>query len=87
MPSSAIITMRVEAELRRRLERLAKAQRRSKSFVAAEALRDYVDVHEWQIAETRKALAEAERGDFAREDQVQRVMGRFGARGRKSRGR
>lgn len=87
MPSDAVITMRVEAELRRRLERLAKAQRRSKSFVAAEALRDYVDVHEWQIGETRKALAEAERGEFASEGQARRVLDKLGARGRRRRGR
>jgi predicted transcriptional regulator len=86
MPSSSIITMRVEAELRRRLERLAKAQRRSKSFVAAEALRDYVDVHEWQVEETRKALAEAERGDFASDGQVRRVIDKY-TRGRARRGR
>jgi len=86
MPSSSIITMRVEAELRRRLERLAKAQRRSKSFVAAEALRDYVDVHEWQLEETRRALAEAERGDFASAGQVRRMLDKYG-RGRRRRDR
>ena len=65
MATTPVVTVRLEPELRERLDRLAKAQRRSRSFMATEAIREYVQVNEWQIEETQKALAEADRGEFA----------------------
>ncbi|PYT80133.1 MAG: hypothetical protein DMG40_13465 [Acidobacteria bacterium] len=46
--------LRLEPDLRKRLDGLAKAQRRSWSFIAAEAIREYVVVNEWQIEEIGK---------------------------------
>ena len=65
MATIPVVTVRLEPELRERLDRLAKAQRRSRSYVATEAIREYLKVNEWQILETRKALAEADRDEFA----------------------
>ena len=47
MATTPVVTVRLEPELRERLDRLAKAQRRSRSFVATEAIREYVKVNEW----------------------------------------
>lgn len=44
---------------------LAEATQRSKSFLAAEAIRSYVEINEWQIGEIQAALVEANAGDFA----------------------
>ena len=74
MATVPVVTLRLEPELRKRLDRLAKAQRRSRSYVATEAIREYVKVNEWQISETRKALAEADRGEFASPEDVRRVL-------------
>ena len=38
---------------------------RTKSYVAAEAIRAYMDLNEWQIGEIKAALKEADAGDFA----------------------
>lgn len=73
---NTIMTLRLEAELRKRLDTLAKAQRRSRSFVAAEAIREYVAVNEWQMEEIKKGLEEADRGNFASDEQVRRVVGK-----------
>jgi predicted transcriptional regulator len=62
---STTITVRLEDEVRDRLDRLAEATRRSKSFLAAEAIRAFVETNEWQIREVRAALREADAGDFA----------------------
>jgi predicted transcriptional regulator len=70
---SDVITIRVDRKTRDRLEKLAKAMDRSKSYVAAEAIRSYVDLNEWQIGEIKAALKEAEAGDFAREEEVEAV--------------
>lgn len=80
MSENRVMTLRLDPELRRRLDGLAKAQRRSRSFIAAEAIREYVEVNEWQIEEIKKALAEADRGEFASDEQVQRMMNKWTGR-------
>lgn len=78
----AVITLRLDSELRKKLDHLARAQRRSRSFVAAEAIREYVAVNAWQIEEIKKGLDEADRGDFATEDQVRRTLKKWTGRSR-----
>ncbi len=85
MSASAVMTLRLEPELRKRIDRLAKAQRRSRSFVAAEAIREYVAMNEWQIEEIKKGLAKADRGEFAGEEQVRRVISKWTGRKRAKR--
>lgn len=82
MPENKVMTLRLEPDLRKRLDGLAKAQRRSRSFIAAEAIREYVQVNEWQIEEIKKGLAEAHRGEFANDAQVRRTMNKWTGRKR-----
>jgi predicted transcriptional regulator len=65
------MTIRLDDEVKARLEKLAGATQRSKSFLAAEAIRSFVETNEWQIGEIRKALKEADSGDFASDADVQ----------------
>jgi len=67
---STTMTIRIEDEVKDRLDRLAESTQRSKSFLAAEAIREYVETNEWQIAEIRKALTEANGGDFASDKEL-----------------
>ena len=85
MATTPVVTVRLEPGLRERLDRLAMAQRRSRSFVATEAIREYVKANEWQIAETRKALGEAERGEFASPSEVRRVLKKWDERSARAR--
>jgi RHH-type rel operon transcriptional repressor/antitoxin RelB len=55
---------------------------RSRSFVAAQALQEYVTVNEWQIAEIKKAIAAADRGEFASDKQVEQALKRWTRRAR-----
>jgi len=57
--------------VRHGLADLAEATKRSRSFLAAEALRQYGALNEWQIEEIKKGLREAELGDFASDKEVQ----------------
>lgn len=87
MAESSVMTLRLEPELRKRLDGLAKAQHRSRSFLAAEAIREYVTVNEWQVEEIQKGLAEADRGEFASEAEVRRLKEKWTGRRRTRRGR
>jgi predicted transcriptional regulator len=79
MAQSSTMTVRLDRDIKTRLEQLARATQRSKSFLAAEAIRDYVELNEWQIAEIESAIQEAERGDFASDSEVADVFRRRGA--------
>lgn len=74
---STTMTVRLEDDIKDRLERLAESTQRSKSFLAAEAIREFVELNEWQIAETRAALAEADAGDFVSEQDVEAVAAKW----------
>jgi RHH-type rel operon transcriptional repressor/antitoxin RelB len=69
MPSTTF-TVRVETAVKKRLENLAKSTGRSRSFLAAEALSEYLDVNEWQVAGVKKAMVSLDRGEGATHEQV-----------------
>ena len=79
---STVLTLRLEPQVTRQLERLAKATRRSRAFLAAEAIREYLAINEWQIEEIGKALEEADRGEFASDKEVQKTMKKWTRRAR-----
>lgn len=74
---STTMTIRLEPELKQRLDQLAEATHRSKSFLATQALRDYVELNEWQIQEIKAAIKEADDGDFASDAAVNRTLGKW----------
>jgi len=86
-PYKCAIALRLEPEIQRHLDQVAKAWGRNWAFVATAAVRDYVAVNEWQIKEIRKALEEAEREDFAKEQQVRRTVRKWRGRKRANRDR
>lgn len=77
MAESTTISIRLEADVKARLDQLADATNRSKSFLAAEAIRAFVDLNEWQIGEIQTALQEADAGDFAKPSEVKKVLGKW----------
>jgi RHH-type transcriptional regulator, rel operon repressor / antitoxin RelB len=79
---SDVVTIRVDRKTKTRLEKLAKAMERTKSYVAAEAIRSYVELNEWQITEIGAAVKEADAADFASEKEVQAVMKKWRRRAR-----
>ncbi len=67
----------MKRKVKARLERLAKARDRTKSYLAAEAIRTYLDLNEWQNQEIKAALKEADAGDFASDEEVAAVVGKW----------
>jgi len=82
MAGSSVLTLRLDPKLKKELDLLSRATSRSRSFVAAEAIREYVALNNWQIEETSKAILEADRGDFAADKDVQRTMKKWTRRAR-----
>jgi RHH-type transcriptional regulator, rel operon repressor / antitoxin RelB len=81
---SATFTVRVDAAAKKRLERLAKSTGRSRSFLAAEAIKEYLDVNEWQVAGIKQAIASLDRGEGVSHEQVKDWITSWGSRGEQS---
>ncbi len=71
------MTVRLEDDVKNRLDQLAQATQRSKSYLAAEAIRDFVENNEWQIREIQTALQEADAGDFANDEDLAALRGKW----------
>ena len=67
---SSTFTVRVDADAKKRLERLAKNTGRSRSFLAAEAINEYLDVNEWQVDGIKRAIVSLDRGKGIPHDRV-----------------
>ncbi|MDP1644230.1 MAG: ribbon-helix-helix domain-containing protein [Thiobacillus sp.] len=63
--ATAVLTLRIPEEIKAKLDKLAQAIHRSKSFLAEEAITRYIDLEAWQIGEIEQAIQEADHGDFA----------------------
>ncbi len=72
--ATATLTLRVPVEVRNQLDKLAEATHRSKSYLAGEAIRQYLDLEAWQIGEIQQAIKEADAGDFASDDEVNAIL-------------
>jgi RHH-type transcriptional regulator, rel operon repressor / antitoxin RelB len=78
--SSTTFTVRVDADAKERLERLAKSTGRSRSFLAAEAINQYLEVNEWQVAGIKQAIASLDRGGGVAHEQVKDWVKSWGSR-------
>lgn len=63
--ATSVLTVRIPEEIKAKLDKLAQATHRSKSFLAEEAIARYIDLEAWQIGEIEQAIQEADQGDFA----------------------
>jgi predicted transcriptional regulator len=70
-------TVRVPDETANKLDKLAEKMSRSRAYVAAQAIEDFVAREAWQLAEIEAGLAEADRGEFATDADLARVVGKY----------
>ena len=71
------LTIKISEDTALRLDRLAERLDRPADRTAADAIADFVDREEWQLAEIEAGLREAENGDFASDDTVSAVARRY----------
>jgi RHH-type rel operon transcriptional repressor/antitoxin RelB len=56
------LSVRIDRDTKTQLEALAKRSRRSKSFLAAEAIAAYVEAESWQLDEIHAGLQDLDKG-------------------------
>lgn len=74
MPTTTL-SIRVDDDQKERLEALAESTGRSRSFLAAEAIREYLDANEWQVAGVRASIRSIEQDGSVAHDRVKAWVG------------
>lgn len=74
---SSVLTLRLNNDTKDKLDKLANATQRTKSFLAAEAINRYLEIEAWQIAEIEQAMIEADQEDFASDAQVNALASKY----------
>jgi RHH-type rel operon transcriptional repressor/antitoxin RelB len=62
--ASTVLSVRVPKELKEQLDYLSRSSKRSKAYLATEALGDYVKKNAWRAKELHEAIKEADKGVF-----------------------
>jgi RHH-type rel operon transcriptional repressor/antitoxin RelB len=75
--SARTINVRLPDALYNQIEELAKATARTKSFLAIDALTNYVQNESWQIRDIQEGIKEADAGEFATDEQVKAVFSKY----------
>ena len=75
---TASISTRLDPEVAKKLDLLAKATARSKSFLVAEAVEAYLEHQAWQIEAIQNGIKEADKGHFATDKEVKRTFKKWG---------
>ena len=62
MAGTATLTIRLSQETKEKLDALAQSTNRSKNFLVAEAVNEYVAENAWQVEAIGQAVADADAG-------------------------
>ena len=73
-PMTETLSIRLDVEVKKKLDALAQQSRRSRSFLAAEAIARYVDAEEWQLGEIHAGIDDLNRGRAVSHERVSRWL-------------
>jgi RHH-type transcriptional regulator, rel operon repressor / antitoxin RelB len=76
--SSQTVSARLGPETSKKLDLLAKATARSRSYLVAEAIETYLRDQVWQIEAIEEGIKEANNGNFATEREVRKTLEKWG---------
>ena len=72
------MTMRLPRVMKDELDALARSTGRNRNALVQEALRRFIDVQRWQIAEIEAGIREADAGIFVGDDEMDALWAEFG---------
>ena len=76
--NTSTVSARLTDQTLKKLDELAKATARSKSFLVAEAVQAYVEEQGWQIKAIKEGIRQADNGNFASDEDIKKVLSNWG---------
>jgi predicted transcriptional regulator len=71
------VTCRLDSDVVAFLDDLGARLDRDRSYLIKDAVSRYIDLQRWQIEEIKKGIAEADRGEFATDEEVEAAFSRW----------
>lgn len=81
MTETTLISVRVPKDVAKRLAKLAEAVDRSKSYVAGQAIEEFLTLQEWQVKAIRQGVTEADAGKLLPHREAIKHIKTWGRRG------
>ncbi len=78
---SETLSIRIDSAIKKGLDTLSKRSKRSKSFLAAEAITRFVASEEWQLGEIHDGITELESGRDVSHEKVSKWLKSWGKPG------
>ncbi len=78
MKESILVSTRISSDVADRLAALAQSTQRSKSFLAAQAIEEFLNIQEWHVAAIKEGIAAAERGNVKSHEQAIAILNTWG---------
>lgn len=78
MKKQTLVSVRLSEPVAERLENLAQATNRSKSFLAAQAIEEFLALQEWQVAAIKEGIDAADLGELVSHDEALAELSRWG---------
>jgi predicted transcriptional regulator len=71
------VTLRLDSEKIALLDQLAQSDDRDRTYLIKQAIDGYLKMRQWQIDEIKKAVAEADAGDFVPDDEMESLLAKW----------
>ena len=75
------LSVRIDSGTKNKLAALSRRTKRSKSFLAAEAIAAFVEAEEWQLGEIQAGVAELDEGGAVSHQKVSKWLSSWGKKG------
>ena len=75
--SESVFTVRINDKAKKKLDAVARKFDRSRNYLVAQAIDYFLDLQLWQVAQTKLASTEADAGDFATGEEIERLNSRY----------
>ena len=74
---TSVFTVRLPVKLQKKLDSLAESMDRSRSWLVAQAIEDYVRYQQWFVAQVKEGVAAADRGEFATQKEMEALFRKY----------
>ena len=71
------LTIEIEDKIFQALDQLAHRTARSRNELVKQALQDYLELQLWQLEKIQAGIAAADRDEFATDEDLARIAGKF----------
>jgi RHH-type rel operon transcriptional repressor/antitoxin RelB len=75
-PAKQTLTFRTEVKTRERLDQIAQAMERDRSYILNQAIDTYLDIYNWQIEHIEAGQKQARNGEFVAEKEWRSAFNR-----------